>query len=519
VVWLTATLALPPALGLAPFPAAETQVVLLEDQLMEGCTAGEALEVQREAWRAVESQLGSGSGSAAAAAGGGGAGLPPAALAAAFVDGVAAPGRLSRAALATALRALGAEVARDDVLGADLAELREQLPRWVAAATPGGGGGGGGSPCAAALVRWSAFLEAYAAAWQEEHRPLALLQLPPQGETHTLLLARSGGLFTALRGAATPEVVLQTSAAPPDWQVGDAAAAEAAAPALAAAAELQAAAGGGQLSRLLWACLRHGLDPEAAVLPAVVAAVAGGSGGGPAPPPAAASGRRSMFGGGGGEEGAEARRRWRAACRALPLRLARLCGDADGGAAGAVAAALRMLGCDWQDAARVRSPLAAMPPTLRAAALATLAQAAWAQLAVLLQLAVLQRYMLWSRSLGLYSLPPEDAAQLEGELLPRTLSLLRAAAVAYWAAVTPAGGGSGGGIDALDPSQLVLSLRIRDGPSPSEEREELRVCVCVWAGGGGGGVIGWVSGWVGDRVGFVFSKVSPVCCGHSDGLG
>lgn len=95
-------------------------------------------------------------------------------------------------------------------------------------------------------------------------------------------------------------------------------------------------------------------------------------------------------------------------------------------------------------------------------------QVAWAQLQVLAQLALLLQHLLWSQTLAHWSLQPEDSQQLESVLLPRTLELLQAAAVAYWAAVTPLPDGAGAraeGGAALDPAQLVVALRIGDGPS------------------------------------------------------
>ena len=97
---------------------------------------------------------------------------------------------------------------------------------------------------------------------------------------------------------------------------------------------------------------------------------------------------------------------------------------------------------------------------------------AWAQLEVLLQLVLLLQYLLWSQTLAHWSLAPEEAQQIEGQLLPRALELLQAAALAYWASVTPAAeagggaeGGGGGGGASLDPAQMVVNLRIADGPS------------------------------------------------------
>lgn len=95
-------------------------------------------------------------------------------------------------------------------------------------------------------------------------------------------------------------------------------------------------------------------------------------------------------------------------------------------------------------------------------------QVAWAQLQVLTQLALLLQYLLWSQTLAHWSLLPEDSQQIESVLLPRTLNLLQAAAVAYWGAVTPVQDGSAagaeGGAGALDPAQLVVALRIGEGP-------------------------------------------------------
>lgn len=216
---------------------------LLESQLLEGSHASSgALTMEEEAWRAVESQLG---------------GAPPAAaIGAAFADTVLAPGRLSRPALHAALGALGSGVSREAVLGADLADLRLQLPRWVAAipaaaasAAAAAGSAGAGSPAAATLARWSALLAAYSKAWQAAHAPLALLQLPAQGDSGALLLLlRRGGAVTALRPAAAPELALH-DALPGEWQQAAAGEARQAEAVLQAAAAVYDAAGGGQLSR------------------------------------------------------------------------------------------------------------------------------------------------------------------------------------------------------------------------------------------------------------------------------
>ncbi|EFN52609.1 hypothetical protein CHLNCDRAFT_138668 [Chlorella variabilis] len=443
-------------------PESATQVTLLEEQLLDGCQAGQAVQVAGEAWRALEAQLNGGATPA----------LGPAALAAACADAVVAPGRLSRPALLAALGLLGSRVEAEEVAQADLAELKEQLPRWVAAtAQPAGPiGGTAGGALSGVLAKWTAFQEAYAAAWQLQHAPVALLQVPPQGEPHSLLVARQGGMFSVLRGAAAPELALHDEL-PPAWQ---------------AAAE----------EELLWACMREGLDLSATVLPAVVRSVAGGTVG--APPAAAAGGGRLGFPGGGGGGGGDARAVWRAACRRLPLQLARLCGGEGAGFVAAAAAALSALGVDWRDASRVRSPLAAVTGPIRTAALGTLAQAraaarqasqarsmparrlpraachaslpaggaepvSWAQLQAVGQLALLLRYALWSHSMALWSLAPEDAQRLESALLPRALGLLRAAAVAYWAAVTPAPEPGSGSAAGLDPADMVVALRIGDG--------------------------------------------------------
>ena len=343
---------------------------LLEQQLVEGCPApGASLAMDQEVWRAAEAQLG------AAAPG-------AAALAAAFADAVLAPGRLSRPALAAALARLGCGVPAEDVLAADLAELQQQLPRWVAAtaSTAGAGaaaaaGGGGG---AAVLPRWTALLRAYAGAWRDAHLPVALLQLEPHGDSGGVLLARRGGMITALRPAAAPEAALYDTL-PPEWQTAAADDAQRAAVVLEAAAAVAQAAGGAQLGRLLWACLQQGRDPAGTVLPALVRSLAAGS---PTTAVAASGGGRVGFPGaaaaGAGGAGAGAHAQWRAACRKLPLQLARLCGsvaDGEGGSfAAAVEAALKILGSEYVDAGRHRSELPALTRPIRSAALASLAQ-------------------------------------------------------------------------------------------------------------------------------------------------
>ena len=227
-------------------PAA-TSVQLLEDQLLEGCSGDSQQQqppeqqLQDEVWRAVESRLG-----------GGAAGqLPAGALAAAFTNALTAPGRLSRPALHAALAQLGSSTSLEEVLQGDLADLKEQLPRWLAATAGGAAaaaaaGAAGGS--GAALCKWTALLRAYAAAWRRQHLPLALLKLPQKGVSHALLLARQGGLITGLRPAAAPELA-QHDTLPPEWQQAGAEGAEEAAVVLQAAKAVFQAAGGAQLAR------------------------------------------------------------------------------------------------------------------------------------------------------------------------------------------------------------------------------------------------------------------------------
>jgi hypothetical protein len=222
----------------------------LEEQLLEGCSADSQQQQQQqpleqqlqdEVWRAVESRLG-----------GGAAGqLPAAALAAAFTDALTAPGWLSRPALHAALAQLGSSTSLEEVLQGDLADLKEQLPRWLPAAAGGAAvataaGAAGGSR--AALSKWTALLRAYAAAWRRQHLPLALLKLPQKGVSHALLVARQGGLITGLRPAAAPELA-QHDTLPPEWQQAGAEGAEEAAVVLQAAKAVFQAAGGAQLAR------------------------------------------------------------------------------------------------------------------------------------------------------------------------------------------------------------------------------------------------------------------------------
>lgn len=108
-------------------------------------------------------------------------------------------------------------------------------------------------------------------------------------------------------------------------------------------------------------------------------------------------------------------------------------------------------------------------------------QVAWAQLQLLLRLALLLRHVLWAHTLGNWSLAAEDAADLEGLLLPRVTGLLQAAATAYWAATAPLADGAGeAGAEGLDPAQLVVALRIgEDGPSGGlAPTRRGGVCVC-----------------------------------------
>ncbi|KAL4420612.1 hypothetical protein ABPG75_010268 [Micractinium tetrahymenae] len=458
-------------------PVEPADVQLLEAQLLEGCHANSAdLAIEEEAWRTAESQLSSAAGSSAP---------PPAAIGAAFADAVLAPGRLSRPALHAALGALGSGVPREAVLGADLADLKQQLPRWVAAIPAAAAAAGAGSatlasPAAATLARWSALLAAYGRAWQDAHLPLALLQLPPQGDSGALLmLLRRGGLVTALRPAAAPELALH-DALPGEWQQAAAQEAHQAGAVLEAAAALFKAAGGGQLARLVWACLQEGLDVGSTVLPALVRSVAAGAAAPPVPAGPSASGRlgfpgaaAAAAGSAGGAAGAQAQ--WRAACRQLPLQLARLCSS--GSFAAAVEAALAVLGTHYVNAQRIRSQLPALTKPIRSAALATLAQVAWVQLQLLLQLALLLQYALWSHTLANWSLPAEDAAELEGRLLPRLMQLLQAAATAYWAAVAPLADGAGEAEgEGQDPAQLVVALRIGEGgPSGAAAAKRARL--------------------------------------------
>lgn len=128
--------------------------------------------------------------------------------------------------------------------------------------------------------------------------------------------------------------------------------------------------------RFVWACLQEGLDLGSAVLPAIVCSLA--AGGAASNPPAAPSGggrlgfpgAAAAVGSAGGTPGAHTQ--WRAACRKLPLQLARLCSS--GSFASSVEAALKVLGTHYVNAHRIRSQLPAVTGPIRSAALATLAQ-------------------------------------------------------------------------------------------------------------------------------------------------
>lgn len=355
-------------------PAAETLVQLVEAQLVEGCGAAEELQLQQQVWQCVEDKLAQPSDSGTAAGG-----LTPAAVASAFADAVIAPGRLSRPALHAALARLGSQLELDEVQQPDLGSLQELLPGWVAAAPhlPAAAASSGGSAAArgsaAVLAQWTAFLQAYAAAWAQQHRPIALLQLPPQAEQRSMLLARQGGMFTSLRGAVAPEIALH-QALPPVWHRMAAEEALEAEEVLRAAAAVNAAAGG-QLGRLAWACLQQGMDADAVVLPALVAALVGGTARATAAGGSSGGGRTSFLGGGSGG-GSDASVKWRSACRRLPLQLGHLWPSGDPGVfAAAVASALKVLGSDWHDCTKLRSPMAAASLPVRTAALSTLAQA------------------------------------------------------------------------------------------------------------------------------------------------
>ena len=104
-----------------------TVASLIEDQVREAAAEEDAAPVLDALWRAVEAALAR----SAAAAGGH---LPAEALQGAFLDVLLAPGRLSRPALAAALRALGGGgggtglPSAEEVGWADLEELRRALP-------------------------------------------------------------------------------------------------------------------------------------------------------------------------------------------------------------------------------------------------------------------------------------------------------------------------------------------------------------------------------------------------------
>ena len=109
-----------------------------------------------------------------------------------------------------------------------------------------------------------------------------------------------------------------------------------------------------------------------AVLPAIVRSLAAG-GTAAARPTSTGGGRGGFSGLAGGSEGAAAHAQWRATCRKLPLRLARLCSGQPSFAA-AVATALRVLGSDYQDTGKIRSSLPAITKPIRTTILCTLAQ-------------------------------------------------------------------------------------------------------------------------------------------------
>jgi hypothetical protein len=419
-----------------------TKAVLVEGQLLRGCGAdGEGLEVQEEVWAAVE---------AAAAEAGAPHVAGAAAQADAFLDLMLAPGRFSRRALRAALSALGCGgggAAAGAVMSADLPALRAALPGWLAAGRAAGEGAG--------LRGWCALTRAYAAAYDRDHRPLALVQQLTHKERPALVVVRSGGMVSALRDAEPAELAARGLMHPSWGQLSPPG--RAAARGLLLASGLVAEALGGPLTtRLMWGCLRRGASPQAVLGPAAVRAIAAG---------APAAGAPAA-----GAPAAPWRPDWRAHCRRLPLALMQQCGCAPGEFAEGVQALLVLLGQQYHPQLPAkRSPMVAPTRQVAAAALATAAQVAGAQVECVLHLHLLASYVEWSQTLGAWALSQHDGRLLVDAVLPAAGVALTAATVAYWAAVTPVAAPDDAG--AGDAAAAVVALRLgADG-----------------AGGGGGG--------------------------------
>ena len=426
---------------------------------MLACAAPSSLGLQQHLWRVTEDGLARGG----AGARSGGAAASDA-LGWAFLPAALAPGHLSRAALASALETLGCGVSRDSALQADLAELAEHLPAWVARAAGSGG-----------IKGWHAFLRAYADAFAAAHAPVALL---PQGspELTARLLVRQGGLASVVRPATPAEYAAAGSVCGEQWARLSAADSEPAAALLGAAAAVGAAAGGPFLARLLLACAQQGASAEAEVLPAVVDALT-------------AAGRT---GSGAAAEAWYAD--WRAACRRLPLDLLRSCGSlAEGGRLGAAVEGCLALVRNQEGQGRLASRLGRPRGSVRQAALAAAAQVCEAQLQAAAQLALGLLYMArtlgWGGTLGGAGAPaaaagavaPSATGAADAAPAPAIAAVARtleAAALGYWAATTP--GAPDRGDEPADPARMVMSLTIDEAGELAEGR---------WAGRG------WVVAW------------------------
>ncbi|GAB4820336.1 hypothetical protein N2152v2_007382 [Parachlorella kessleri] len=446
-------------------------VHLIEDQLRElGCD-DPAAPIYAVLWRAVEANLATAGPAAAASGAPAAASTTPAGastssqqgepLAAAFMDALLAPGRVSRPALHAALGALsggghaGGLPSLELLAQSGLEEVRQQLPGWLAAATAGAANWQG----AGALGPWCALARAYSSAWAREQPLLALVQAGPAA-AGGVLLVREGGWVSHIRQGAAPELAFKAEV-PATYAVDHASTAaqvEAVAAVLQAASQLMAALGGPVLGRLAWSCLQRGLDLRGSVYPAFIAALATG-GGGPPPQWGQNSDTRAQW------------TEWRAQCRMLPLELGRLLGKAPR-FADVLGQVLEMLQGEYSlhgtgEQKLLQAPARQVTGPLAAAA----AQVCAARVQCLFQLSLLGSYVSSVQALGQWSLSPHDTQQLATVVLPKAEQMLREAAVGYWASVTPLQ--LPADLSTIDPAQLVISLRIGDSAQGASKRARL----------------------------------------------
>ena len=353
-----------------------------------------------------------------------------------FLDSIFGPGKLYRSALVAATATVSMEWAhhlRDTIaLEHDLSSLRSSLSDAIHAQPD-------------PLSSLSDLLSSYAHAISSHHPPLALVHLLGHGDDSTVMVVRSGGGTSIIRQAQAPEL-LARSAWPPAWdalvRVSDVTGIKSLLQAMTAVVRVL---GGRPGLSLILGRIQQGDDFTSHISPLLL---------------------RWFVAGEGSEE-------WRAACRLLPLTLGRLCAVPVHGYARAIDALTSLLSqslanSSMQSHSRMnRSPLGTVTSTLTAAALTQSHQLSSSLCDCLIRISTLNALVTSQHTLGVvWSLPEVERKAIEGRSGEAVAQWLASAVVAHWSSSSPVAQRELD-IDSLDPSALVVSLRIGGGSDSS----------------------------------------------------